>query len=62
MNFLTEKPVIYICNIKEEEINDPDANSHFVKVKEYAAKEGSEVVIKEQEPAPVGEWLKELLN
>ena len=44
MNFLTEKPVIYICNIKEEEINDPDANPHFVKVKEYAAKEGSEVV------------------
>ena len=44
MNFLSEKPVIYICNIKEEEINDPDSNPHFVKVKEYALKEGSEVV------------------
>jgi len=44
MNFLTEKPVIYICNIKEEEINNPDGNSYFTKVKEYAIKEGSEVV------------------
>ena len=43
-NFLTAKPVIYVCNIKEEEINDPDSNPHFVAVKEYAAKEGSEVV------------------
>jgi len=42
--FLTAKPVIYICNIKEEEINDPTSNPHFNKVKEYAEKEGSEVV------------------
>ncbi|MDO4501285.1 MAG: redox-regulated ATPase YchF [Erysipelotrichaceae bacterium] len=42
--FLTAKPVIYIANIKEEEINDPDTNEHFVKLKEYAAKENSEVV------------------
>lgn len=45
MNFLSEKPVIYICNIKEDEINNPESNPHFVKVKEYAAKEGSEVVV-----------------
>lgn len=44
MNFLSEKPVIYICNIKEDEINNPESNPHYVKVKEYAAKEGSEVV------------------
>ena len=44
MNFLSEKPVIYICNIKEEEINNPESNPHYVKVKEYAEKEGSEVV------------------
>ena len=43
-NFLTAKPVIYVCNIKEEEINDPDSNPNYVKVKEYAAKEGSEAV------------------
>lgn len=43
-NFLTAKPVIYVCNIKEEEINDPDSNPNYVKVKEYATKEGSEAV------------------
>ena len=42
--FLTEKPVIYIANIKEEEINNPDTNSYYLKVKEYASKENSEVV------------------
>ena len=43
-NFLSAKPVIYVCNIKEEEINDPTVNPHYMRVKEYAAKEGSEVV------------------
>lgn len=42
--FLTAKPVIYIGNIKEEEINDPTTNPHYVALCEYAAKENSEVV------------------
>jgi len=43
-NFLTSKPVIYVCNIKDDEINNPEGNKHFCAVKEYATKEGSEVV------------------
>ncbi|MBR4610130.1 MAG: redox-regulated ATPase YchF, partial [Erysipelotrichaceae bacterium] len=43
-NFLTAKPVIYVCNIKEEEINDPDSNKYYCAVKDYAAKEGSQAV------------------
>ena len=43
-NFLTAKPVIYVCNIKEDEINNPEANIYYQKVKEYASKEGSEAV------------------
>ena len=43
-HFLTGKPVIYVCNIKEDEINDPDSNKYYLAVKEYAEKEGSEVV------------------
>ena len=43
-NFLTAKPVIYIANIKEEEINDPTSNPNYVKVVEYAKNEGSNVV------------------
>ena len=43
-NFLTLKPVIYVCNIKEEEINNPESSKFFMAVKEYAEKEGSQVV------------------
>lgn len=43
-NFLTAKPVIYVCNIKEEEINNPSANKHYLEVVQYAQKEGSQVV------------------
>ena len=44
MNFLTAKPVIYVCNIKEEEVNDPSINEHYNAVKQLAQSEGSEVV------------------
>ena len=44
MNFLTAKPVIYVCNIKEEEVNDPSVNEHYNAVKQLAQSEGSEVV------------------
>ena len=43
-HFLTAKPVIYVCNIKEDEINDPDANRYYQAVREYAEREGSQVV------------------
>ena len=43
-NFLTSKPVIYVCNIKEEEINNPDSNKYYLAVKEYALKENSKAV------------------
>jgi len=44
MQFLTSKPVIYIANIKEEEINNPESNPHYLALKEYATKENNEVV------------------
>ena len=43
-NFLTAKPVIYVCNIKDDEVNNPEVNPHFVAVKQLAEKEGSEIV------------------
>ena len=43
-NFLTSKPVIYVCNVKDDEVNNPESNAHYLAVKEYAGKEGSEVV------------------
>ena len=43
-HFLTSKPVIYVCNIREEDINDPDRVDYYVRVKDYASKEGSQAV------------------
>lgn len=43
-NLLTMKPVIYVANLDDEGIADPMACGHFVRLKELADKEGSEVV------------------
>ncbi len=42
-SFLTLKPIIYLANISEEEIDKED-NEYVKTVKEYADKEGSQVV------------------
>ena len=42
-SFLTLKPIIYLANIKEEELGNPD-NHYVEQVKEYAAKENAKVV------------------
>lgn len=43
-NFLTAKPVIYVANIAEEEINNPELNPHYNVVKRIAEESHSEVV------------------
>ena len=42
-NFLTLKPIIYMANINEEEINNDD-NEYVKKVKEYAKLENAKVI------------------
>ena len=42
-SFLTLKPIIYLANIKESELDNPD-NEYVQKVKEYAKKENARVV------------------
>ncbi|MBO5182833.1 MAG: redox-regulated ATPase YchF [Bacilli bacterium] len=42
-NLLTKKPLIYVTNVSEEDINT--GNIYVDKVKEYASKENSEVII-----------------
>lgn len=42
---LTSKPTIYAANVDENSLANPDENPHVAKVKEYAAKENSEVVV-----------------
>ena len=43
---ITTKPVIYVCNISEKDINkDENALDEVLKVKEYAKKDNSEVLV-----------------
>lgn len=42
-SFLTEKPIIYLANVKESELAEAD-NEYVKKVKEYAASENAKVV------------------
>lgn len=43
-NFLTAKPILYVANIHEDEITDED-NEYVKRIKDFAANEGSEVVV-----------------
>lgn len=44
MFLLTSKPVIYIANVSENQIENPDIVPNFIKVREYAEKEKAEVI------------------
>jgi GTP-binding protein YchF len=44
-NFLTNKPMLYVANIAEEEIADYDGNEYVKLIKDFAHNEGSEVVV-----------------
>lgn len=44
-NLLTYKPVIYAANVAEEDLMVENDNAYVVKVRDYAAKEGSEVFV-----------------
>jgi GTP-binding protein YchF len=44
MFLLTSKPVIYVANISEDDLMSGEENEYVKNVKEYAAKEGAEVI------------------
>lgn len=41
---LTSKPMIYVANMSEEEIGDPNENAHYLKVKAFAESENNDVI------------------
>ncbi len=41
---LTMKPIMYVANVSEEDLADPDKNENVQKVKEYAKEENAEVI------------------
>ena len=44
MFLLTTKPILYIANVSEEQLENPYDNDNVKKVKEYAKKENAEVI------------------
>ncbi len=44
-NFLTQKTMLYVANISEDEISDFSNNEYVKKIKEFATKDNSEVVV-----------------
>ena len=44
-SFLTAKPILYVCNISESEINDYSSNEYVKQVKEISKKDKANVVV-----------------
>ena len=44
LQLLSAKPIIYVCNINEEDINNPEDNKYVKEVKKHAQTEGAGVV------------------
>jgi len=44
MFLLTTKPILYITNVSEDELIEPEKNEHVAKVKQYAEQEKAEVI------------------
>ncbi|MEN6414040.1 MAG: redox-regulated ATPase YchF [Veillonellales bacterium] len=44
LNLMTLKPVLFVANIGEDEVANPETNPYVKKVQEYAAQEGAEVI------------------
>ncbi|CAM3807384.1 redox-regulated ATPase YchF [Alkalicoccus chagannorensis] len=42
---LTEKPVLYVANVSEEDLLDPSGNEHVQRVKQLAADHNAEVIV-----------------
>lgn len=45
LHLLTKKPVLYVANVDEDDLLDPSDNDYVAQVREYAAKEGAEVIV-----------------
>ena len=44
MFLLTSKPILYLANVSEEDLSNPEQNEYVNKVKEYAKQENAEVI------------------
>lgn len=45
LHLLTIKPMLYVANVGEDDIMDPSDNEYVTRVREFAANEGSQVIV-----------------
>ena len=45
LGLLSDKPIIYVANVADDEVSDADSNPYVQQVREIAASEGAEVVV-----------------
>ncbi|WP_455486562.1 redox-regulated ATPase YchF, partial [Gemella sp.] len=45
LHLLTMKPMLYVANVSEDDLLDVDSNKHVASVREFAASEGSQVIV-----------------
>lgn len=45
LHLLTAKPILYVANVSEDEIGEIETNEYVKKVREFAEKEGAEVIV-----------------
>jgi ribosome-binding ATPase YchF (GTP1/OBG family) len=44
-NLLTMKPVLYIANVNEDDVANPESNIHFQKLKQFVSSNGNDQVV-----------------
>ncbi|SDC40938.1 hypothetical protein SAMN05421734_10836 [Pelagirhabdus alkalitolerans] len=45
LHLLTQKPILYVTNVGEDELLDAESNEHVQKVRDYAEQESAEVIV-----------------
>lgn len=45
LHLLTIKPVLYVANVSEDDVANPDSNEYVQKVKEFATQDNAEVIV-----------------
>ncbi|MFB9860051.1 redox-regulated ATPase YchF [Salinicoccus siamensis] len=45
LHLLTQKPMLYVANVSEEDLGGLEENDNLKKIREYASREGSEVIV-----------------
>jgi ribosome-binding ATPase YchF (GTP1/OBG family) len=43
-NLLTMKPVLYVANVNESDVSNPEQNIHYQKLKDYVLKQNDQIV------------------